>query len=130
MAHTGDKICYGVETFVVFNGKVLLRMHDKYNFWCSIGGHINPGEDPVEAAIREVKEETGLTVRLLNRPSFIFKDGTVDLPLPNFINRHKLPDGHEHVVLVYSAIADSAEILPAPEEKQTGFKWLSFSELL
>ena len=28
--------------------------------WTNPGGHLNPGEDPVKGAVREVKEETGL----------------------------------------------------------------------
>ena len=32
------------------------------NQWCLVGGSIEPGEDVVEAAVREVKEETGLTL--------------------------------------------------------------------
>ncbi len=30
-------------------------------FWCPVGGGIEPGESPEDAARREVKEETGLT---------------------------------------------------------------------
>lgn len=31
-------------------------------FWSVPGGHIDEGEDPLAAAIREVKEETGITI--------------------------------------------------------------------
>ena len=31
--------------------------------WNGVGGKTNPGESPEEAVIREVKEETGLTIR-------------------------------------------------------------------
>lgn len=54
--------------------------------WCLFGGHVDPGEEPLEAAVRELKEETGLNVepdalipyvRTRSRPSsnllFIFR---------------------------------------------------------
>ena len=59
MPHIHKLIDFTVEVFIVHKHKVLLRRHDKYKKWLSIGGHIELHEDPVEAAIREVKEEVG-----------------------------------------------------------------------
>lgn len=36
---------------------------DGYDTWSMAGGWLEHGEDPVDAAIREVKEETGVVVR-------------------------------------------------------------------
>lgn len=35
--------------------------------WTFIAGEIGPGESPIDAAVREVKEETGLLVRAAER---------------------------------------------------------------
>lgn len=56
----------------LFNGDdVLLIRHNSpdkvgYGKWNGIGGHIENGEDPYYAAIREISEETGLLISKLN----------------------------------------------------------------
>ncbi|MCL4365845.1 NUDIX domain-containing protein, partial [Patescibacteria group bacterium] len=45
--------------------KVLLHKHKKHGFWLGIGGHIEKDENPVEAVLREVKEEANLEIVLL-----------------------------------------------------------------
>lgn len=44
---------------VIKDGKVLLIFHPYIKRWFQPGGHIDEGESPIEAAIREVYEETG-----------------------------------------------------------------------
>lgn len=51
--------------------------------WETVHGHIEPGEEPEQAAEREVREETGLAVeRLYNvtvQPFYLHKTHTVEL---------------------------------------------------
>lgn len=42
---------------------LLLERADKAGFWQSVTGSLEDGETPYDAAIREVKEETGLDTR-------------------------------------------------------------------
>jgi 8-oxo-dGTP pyrophosphatase MutT (NUDIX family) len=65
LPHIHEKIDFCAEAFIVYQNKVLLRVHDKYGFWLSIGGHVELDEDPTQAVIREVKEEVGLEVELV-----------------------------------------------------------------
>lgn len=48
-------------------GVLIGRRHDGKPPWTFIAGEIEPGESPADAAIREVKEETGLRVRAAER---------------------------------------------------------------
>ena len=53
---------FTVAVFVVHGGRVLLHYHAKLGKWLPPGGHIEDSELPDVAAVREVLEETGLTV--------------------------------------------------------------------
>ncbi len=131
MPHIHECIDYAVETFVVFDGKVLLRFHDKYDLWLSVGGHIELDEDPNQAAIREVREEVGLDISLHDvlRP-FREKSGTyMELIPPYFMNRHRISDTHEHIALIYFARAETNLVVESQAEKSGGWKWMTREEV-
>lgn len=45
-------------------GRVLLCHQTEFGAWGTIGGAIDPGETPQQAAIREAREEAGIEVKL------------------------------------------------------------------
>lgn len=47
---------------IIKNGKVAMIHSEMYDYYKFPGGGIESGEEPIEAMIREVKEESGLTV--------------------------------------------------------------------
>jgi len=55
----------GARAIVIKEGKILLihRRKDGKEYWVFPGGGVEEGETPREAGAREVKEETGATVR-------------------------------------------------------------------
>jgi 8-oxo-dGTP diphosphatase len=59
--------------------RVLLHRAATDGKWYTIGGAVDPGEDPADAAVREVFEETGLRVRPV-RIVGVYTDPLVEYP--------------------------------------------------
>lgn len=130
MAHTGEKVCFTSEVFIVHEGRVLLRRHRKYgSIWLSVGGHIDPGEDPTQAAVREVREEVGLDVVIDDSHMRFRAGGEIyrDLIPPVAVGRHNISGGPDHVIFIYFARASSAEVVP--EKPDDEWKWATKEEL-
>ena len=132
MPHIHEKIDFTAEVFIVYENKVLLRKHDKYNIWLSVGGHIELDEDPNQAAIREVKEEVGLDIELYydNAYALTQSDDFRGLIPPCFMNRHRINDTHEHVSLVYFARTKTDELIISKTEKSSACKWFTKEEII
>lgn len=131
MPYIHDKIDFTAEVFVVYGNKVLLRKHDKYKFWLSVGGHIELDEDSDQAAVREVKEEVGLDAELFHGGSgdLVNMDGYKELIPPQFMNRHRINDSHEHVSLVYFARSNTDKLVLSEKEKSEDCRWFTREEL-
>lgn len=88
--------------FVVWQGRVLLHKHKKLGLWLPCGGHIEAGELPDEAAVREVFEESGVPVVLLGRPALAIDEPRQLVP-PRGVQLEVIYEGHEHIDLIYFA---------------------------
>ena len=79
------------------SGTVLLHLHRRLGRWLQPGGHVEPGEDPDDAAVRETVEETGIAVA-----------HPLSGPMVVHLDEHPGPDGHVHLDLRYLLLADRA----------------------
>lgn len=61
----------GVGVLVVKDDKILCGMRVKQRTLCGPGGHIDDGETPEEAAVRETQEEFGITPKGLTPVAFL-----------------------------------------------------------
>ncbi len=135
MPHIHEKIDFTVEVFIVHKNKVLLRRHEKYDIWLSVGGHIELDEDPVQAAIREVKEEVGLDVKIIGGQKgegdgSEKNRGYKDLIPPKYLGRHPASNTHEHIAFVYFGISNTDKMLdPIDETEEAETRWVSKEEL-
>ena len=132
MAHNNYYLDLCADIFVVNGDAVLLRMHEKYNYWGAPGGHIDAGEDVNEAALREVWEEVGLRVELVGPKDWVKSDteSNKDLVPPMYANRHKINDVHDHSAFVFAARSSSREINPQEKKsKEAECLWCTKDEL-
>jgi 8-oxo-dGTP pyrophosphatase MutT (NUDIX family) len=93
---------FTVSGFVVERDRTLLHWHRKNGMWLPPGGHIEQDEDPVQAVVREVLEETGITAEVIPGRTPMPFDAPAQLPAPYTILVEDISDGpHQHIDLVY-----------------------------
>lgn len=136
MAHINELIDYTVGVYIVHKDRVLIRKHEKYGFWIHVGGHIELDEHPVEAAIREAKEEVGLAVTIpayegLGANETKAKLGTDEpatpLPTPKHMNIHPINETHQHLDLIFYGTSETDTVIPENPDDQ--WKWLTKEEI-
>jgi 8-oxo-dGTP pyrophosphatase MutT (NUDIX family) len=95
----------------------VLHWHKRIGGWMQPGGHIDAGETPWDAALRETREETGLAVR--------HPDGG---PLLLHLDAHQAGP-HVHLDLRYLLCSADDEPAPPPGESQQ-VRWFILAEAL
>lgn len=95
-------------------GRVLLHRHKRLGIWLQPGGHLEPGEGPWDAAVRETREETGVVA---SHPA--------GAPLLVHVDVHEGPRGHVHLDLRYLLHADGRAALTPAEGESPDVAWRS-----
>ncbi|MBB6098069.1 8-oxo-dGTP pyrophosphatase MutT (NUDIX family) [Deinobacterium chartae] len=115
---------FTVAVFVIWGGRLLLHPHPKIGKLLPPGGHVEPGELPDEAAVRETLEETGLRVRLLGRRGPA-DDGVLPLVRPHGVQLEDIRPDHQHIDLIYFAEPEPGQDIRPLEP----FAWYAADQL-
>ena len=118
---------FTVAVFVVERGHVLLHLHRRTGLWLPPGGHIEPGELPDEAALRETMEEAGLRVRLVGGTGIDHhaEDAPRQLVRPEGVQLEDISPEHQHIDLIYFAVPVASGGPGLPElGGEGGMEWV------
>ena len=114
--------------FVVENGRVLLHWHAKVKAWLPPGGHIDHNEDPVQAVLREVEEETGLRTSVVSTGTHLDLQYPVQVSPPFTIMVEDIHDSqagyHQHIDMIYFCRLESSSMY-----LKDGWVWVTSEDL-
>ncbi len=101
--------------------KTLLTHHVKLGIWVQLGGHTQPGEDWLDAALREAHEESGIV------DLSVVDQGLFDIDIHAIPERELVP-AHDHYDLRFLLKADDSQALTVSDESHD-LAWVSLREL-
>lgn len=103
---------------VVSDAGVVLHRHKRLGLWLQPGGHVDPGETPAAAAVREAREETGLAA-----------DHAISPPRVVHVDVHPGGRGHTHLDVRYLLHAPPDRPRPPTGESQR-VAWYPLAEAI
>lgn len=101
--------------------------HNIFQSWTIPGGHADGESDPLQTAIRESKEETGLTELIVPKDEMI----TLDIvpALAHERNGHYVAP-HVHLNAAYILIADENAKTHILAEENSDVQWIALDDVL
>jgi 8-oxo-dGTP pyrophosphatase MutT (NUDIX family) len=105
--------------------RVLLVHHNIRNTWAWTGGHADGDRDLLHVAVKEAKEETGITrVRPLSESI-----ASIDIfPVFGHIKNGQCVNAHLHLSIAYLLIADDRERLIVNKKENSGVRWFPIEQ--
>ena len=124
MTAPAPRRAFSVAVYARRGDRVLIIEHRRLRTWLPIGGELEPGETPLEAAHRELREETGLAGRF--RPLV----GALDGVPAGLLGYEEHPAGSKgiHLNFVFvTEVAEDAEV--SPNAEFAVWRWVDRAEL-
>ena len=115
--------------YVIQDDSVLLHWHPKVHGWLPPGGHIEANEDPVQAVLREIEEETGIIAEVLPTGIVLDLEYPVQVQPPFTILVEDIADpvdgDHQHIDMIYLCRPTDGD-----GALKDGWVWASRSDLI
>jgi 8-oxo-dGTP diphosphatase len=116
-----ERRAFSVAIFCRNGGEILLVRHKRLDLWLPVGGEIEAGETPLEAARRELREETGLEGIF---PSDVRSGLGVDGTPAGLIGYEEHPAGSKGLHLNFAFVADVPTRDLTACDEYTAVRWV------
>ncbi|MES1208524.1 MAG: NUDIX domain-containing protein [Pseudomonadota bacterium] len=119
-----ERRAFSVAVFCRHGGEILLVRHKRLDLWLPVGGEIEAGETPLEAARRELREETGLEgiFPRVGAPAL-----GVDGAPAGLIGYEEHPAGSKGLHMNFAFVADVSSRELAACDEYTAVRWVGDS---
>lgn len=104
-------------------GRVLVIHHRRLETWLPVGGEVEQGETPLEAARRELGEESGLL------GAFAELEGSPDGVPPGYLGYEEHQAGSKGLHMNFVFVADVGDEAVQPNDEFSEFRWVDREQL-
>ena len=121
---TVERRAFSVAIYARRGKQVLVIEHLRLKTWLPIGGELEAGETPLEAAKRELREETGIVGTFRNL------DGALDGVPPGMIGYEEHQAGTKGLHMNFVFVAEvAANVDVVPNDEFGAWRWVDRAEL-
>lgn len=107
--------------------KILLVYHNLYDSWSWTGGHADGDSNLLNVAIKEAKEETGITnIYPLSKNIYSLEILAVD----GHIKKNEYVNSHLHLNITYLLCASSNDELKIKPDENSSVSWFNIDEVV
>lgn len=107
--------------------KILLVYHNLYDSWSWTGGHADGDSNLLNVAIKEAKEETGITnIYPLSKGIYSLEILAVD----GHIKKNEYVNSHLHLNITYLLCASSNDELKIKPDENSNVSWFNIDEVV
>lgn len=107
--------------------KTLFCFHRIYQSWSWLGGHADGDKDLLKVALKEAREESGLThIRPYDSKIFSIESLCVN----GHVKRGHYVSSHLHFNVTYLLVADMNETLHIKEDENSSLRWFALDDIL